>query len=581
MMVTLRSAAGNRYNVAQQRNLAISSSTMAAASSQSANGPSPRGPDPNACCKKCRHKHKNMDCYRQHPELAVGPKGLEWKENKIKSEFEQRKNIGKANAAEETEDKNSEDDVYFKSDEEGSIGFGASARTYYRNKIHHIYDTGASHHFLNSKRAFKTLYNRPTPFKFDQAVGATSLTQEGKAHINFGNLKLCLDNCLYSPNSSLNIISAGRLQRRAGIFADFNKNILYKPSSAYSSLPLARLVRKHDIYFIEPCHKADYKPLKPIATPGVVRVSKTTNTQRWHQRLGHIGQQILKKTAEVSKGLEGLDMMDLTTCETCHLSKAQRYISRELRPTPNDPLDEIFVDTVGKLSKSIHGDQYAVILTDAKTRMRWVLTASTKDEIAPKLIQWIREMNHQYGKIVRAIFRDGGTEFSKMQKYCTDNGIRTDVSAPDTPEQNGTSEAANKIVLRIARSMLIDAGMPPIYWAWALHHACFIINRLYCIRTKRVPIIDFLQGLRQPHTEKVDLTNLPRFGCRAYKLITPKPGKFQPRAVKGWFVGFQANTNKNFLIFHPHYTPRQGWKWIKSFTPHTSRLIQLKYSLWR
>lgn len=79
-----------------------------------------------------------------------------------------------------------------------------------------------------------------------------------------------------------------------------------------------------------------------------------------------------------------------------------------------------------------------------------------------------------------------------------------------------------------------------------------------------------MQGLHQPHTGQVDLTNLPRFGCQAYKLIQPKPGKFEPRAAKGWFMGFQENTDKNFIIYYPQWTASQGWKWIENFNPHAS-----------
>ena len=202
--------------------------------------------------------------------------------------------------------------------------------------------------------------------------------------------------------------------------------------------------------------------------------------------------------------------------------------------------------------------------------MRWALTTHSKDQIASLLIQWIEDQNYQYNKRVRIIFRDGGSEFTRTKSYCEQHGIRTDVSAPDTPEQNGVSEAANKVILTVARSMLIDARMPSCYWPWAIKHACFIVNRLYCLRTKMVPLIDFLQGLNQTAPEKIDFSNLPRFGCRAYKRLDPKPGKFSPRAEMGWFVGFQPNTNKNFIIYHPHWTPVQGWKWIESFSPHVT-----------
>ncbi|KAI1000091.1 hypothetical protein K3495_g8102 [Podosphaera aphanis] len=30
------------------------------------------------------------------------------------------------------------------------------------------------------------------------------------------------------------------------------------------------------------------------------------------------------------------------------------------------------------------------------------------------------------------------------------------------------------------------------------------------------------------------------------------------------------NTNKNFIIYYPHWTTTQGWKWTENFTPHAS-----------
>ncbi|KAI0992039.1 hypothetical protein K3495_g16147, partial [Podosphaera aphanis] len=38
----------------------------------------------------------------------------------------------------------------------------------------------------------------------------------------------------------------------------------------------------------------------------------------------------------------------------------------------------------------------------------------------------------------------------------------------------------------------------------------------------------------------------------------------------GWFIGFQKNTDKNFLVYHPRWTPAHGWKWIESCSPHVT-----------
>ncbi|KAI0994328.1 hypothetical protein K3495_g13855 [Podosphaera aphanis] len=293
------------------------------------------------------HRHKNKDYFRQHPELAVGPEGERWRSRHVKDAAKVAgKDKGKGKAAAQID---SDSDIDFELDYE-NVGVGATASF---NKFPSIYDTGASHHFLPCKTSFIKLHNRPRAFRFDQAVGSSSLTKQGTARCAIGNTVFTLADTLYSPNSHCNITSAGRLQRLGGIEADMHKSQLVYKKQGQPDIPIATLVRTNDVYYIEPLKK-DSSKLVPIAASGVARIPKTTSAQRWHQRLGHIGQKILKKTAECSKGMEGIDTSELTVCETCHLSKAQRYVSREPRPTPADPLDEVFIDTVGKLTTAIN-----------------------------------------------------------------------------------------------------------------------------------------------------------------------------------------------------------------------------------
>ncbi|POS84943.1 hypothetical protein EPUL_004658 [Erysiphe pulchra] len=198
---------------------------------------------------------------------------------------------------------------------------------------------------------------------------------------------------------------------------------------------IVRLVEKDGVLLIKQLKK--YKTLQNTqntVAPGVARLLRDTNTQQWHQRLGHTSLQSFKKTAQILLGMEGIDFADLTTCEACYLSKAQRFVSREPRPIAGEPLDEISIDTAGKLTVSINGYQYAAIITDAKTRMRWVITTQGRNVIAEQLVKWIEFQQHQYNTKIRIIFRDGGTEFSRIREYCEKHHIRTDTSAPYTPE---------------------------------------------------------------------------------------------------------------------------------------------------
>ncbi|KAI0993070.1 hypothetical protein K3495_g15114, partial [Podosphaera aphanis] len=353
--------------------------------------------DPEAYCKKCRHRHKNKFCYRLHPKLAPGRSG----------------NVDKGKGKQIASAINNDSDS---GPDSGGVVIAATSRI---NKFSTLYDTGASHHSLIHKSYFREINQSFKPFKFDQAIGSKVLDQQGDAVVKVGSLKLNLRDALFSPESSCNIISAGRLERFSHIVADFSNSLLVQKLPNGESTPVASLQRKNDVYYIHPLDGKTYGTTKDaIAAPGIVKKPTTSSAQRWNQRLGHVGQNILKNTAQHTKGLQGIDLSQLTTCETCHLSKTQRLVSREPRPIPYAPLDEIFIDTVGKITTATNGHQYAVIIIDSKTRMRWAITTQKKDQIAPLLLQWINLQHHQYGKRVRAIFRDGGTEFLRTKSYC-------------------------------------------------------------------------------------------------------------------------------------------------------------------
>ncbi|KAI0992439.1 hypothetical protein K3495_g15746, partial [Podosphaera aphanis] len=178
------------------------------------------GRAPNDECTLCRHRHKNKDCYKQHPELAVGPKGERWRSRHVKDAAKVAgKDKGKGKAAAQVD---SDSDIDFELDFE-NVGVAATASF---NKFPSIYDTGASHHFLPCKTSFIELHNRLKAFRFDQAVGSSSLTKQGTARCAIGNTIFTLADTLYSPNSHCNIISAGRLQRLGGIEADMHKSQL-------------------------------------------------------------------------------------------------------------------------------------------------------------------------------------------------------------------------------------------------------------------------------------------------------------------------------------------------------------------
>lgn len=88
--------------------------------------------DPDAYCKKCRHRHKNRDCFGLRPELVpVGYKGSKQdKRDKSAADFE------------------------LEQDSDSECEGAKHATSMHYNKNRTIYDNGASHHFVSSKELF-------------------------------------------------------------------------------------------------------------------------------------------------------------------------------------------------------------------------------------------------------------------------------------------------------------------------------------------------------------------------------------------------------------------------------------------
>ncbi|KAI0992492.1 hypothetical protein K3495_g15693 [Podosphaera aphanis] len=200
--------------------------------------------------------------------------------------------------------------VFFDSDEESINDIDAgnskvariSSASLDKNPL--LYDTGASHHFVRSKHDFLTLAKLRKSFKFDQAIGTSVLTHQGTSCVRIGNEILELKESLYSPNSTCTIIFAGRLKEQHGIVAASANELLVKMEN---NQPVARLVAIENVLFIKPLRERERATFSSnIVAPGVARVPQITNAHRWHQRLGHTGQQILKKTMQCSLGWKEL-----------------------------------------------------------------------------------------------------------------------------------------------------------------------------------------------------------------------------------------------------------------------------------
>nr|GEU57679.1 zinc finger, CCHC-type [Tanacetum cinerariifolium] len=140
---------------------------------------------------------------------------------------------------------------------------------------------------------------------------------------------------------------------------------------------------------------------------------------------------------------------------------------------------------------------------------------------------------------LRMLRTDRGGEFTSNEftKYCKENGIARQLTAPYSPQQNGVVERRNRIVLSTTRSMMKEMKLPLTFWAEAVRHAIYILNR---VPTRAMEDKTPYEAL---YSRKPNLENLRIFGCTAYAKITiPHLKKLDDRSIPMIYLGVEEGS---------------------------------------
>lgn len=140
----------------------------------------------------------------------------------------------------------------------------------------------------------------------------------------------------------------------------------------------------------------------------------------------------------------------------------------------------------------------------------------------------------------------GGEYCSKeFEVFCDEQGIRRQLTASYTPQQNGVSERKNRTILNMVRSLLVKGGVPKSFWPetvlWSIH----VLNRCPTFSVKNMTPEEAWSG-RKPSVDHFKV-----FGCIAYAHIPDeKRKKLDDKGAKCIFLGVSEHS-KAYKLFNP------------------------------
>nr|GEX52765.1 putative ribonuclease H-like domain-containing protein [Tanacetum cinerariifolium] len=189
---------------------------------------------------------------------------------------------------------------------------------------------------------------------------------------------------------------------------------------------------------------------------------------------------------------------------------------------------------------------YCLFVTDDYNRFTWVFFLATKDETSGILKSFITKIENLVDHKVKMIRCDNGTEFKnrEMNQFCEMKGILRQFSVARTPQQNRVGKRRNKILIKTAKTMLIDSKLPTTFCTEVINTACYVQNRVLVVKPHNKIPYELCHG-RTP-----TLSFMKPFGCPVTILNTiDHLGKFDGKTDEGFFVGHSLNS-KVFRVFN-------------------------------
>ena len=290
-----------------------------------------------------------------------------------------------------------------------------------------------------------------------------------------------------------------------------------------------------------------YKIHLKLAEPVCLMGSLEEPAWLWHARLGHVNFRAMRLLVE--KGMAAGVPMTSHPEQLCHGCLAGK---QSRRPFPNatsfrasKPLELVYVDLCGPITPATPaGNKYFMLLVDDYSRWMNVFMLRSKDQACDAFVKYKSETENQTGHKIKILRSDRGGEFlsSIFASICEEAGIKRQLTAPYSPQQNGVVERRNRTVMEMSRSMLKCMKIPGRFWGKAVRHAVYLLNRLPSKPMGEQTPFEAWNG-KKPH-----LGHLKVFGCLSHvKQTSPHPKKLDDRSHKMVYFGVEEGSKAHRL----------------------------------
>ncbi|GAU44223.1 hypothetical protein TSUD_399870 [Trifolium subterraneum] len=285
---------------------------------------------------------------------------------------------------------------------------------------------------------------------------------------------------------------------------------------------------------------------------------------------------------EMVKGLPMVKDIQ-TVCSDCVVS------TQHIDSFPKDTswraatkLELIHLDICGPINPTSNGgNRYFIAFTDDLTKKTWTYPLKDKESAFECFKMFKALVEKESNCAVKCLRIDRGEEFtsSNFDEFCSEHGIKRQLTATYTPQQNGVSERKNRTLLNMVRSMLAGKNVPKRFWPEAVVWATYVINR-----SPTLSVNDMTPEEAWSSTKPL-VSHFKVFGCIGYVHIPDtQRKKLDPKGIKCVLLGV-SEESKAYKLYDPLqkkiiiskdvvFDESNGWNWDEKAKTQSPQVIE-------
>src|SRR6185312_4448899 len=168
----------------------------------------------------------------------------------------------------------------------------------------------------------------------------------------------------------------------------------------------------------------------------------------------------------------------------CHACQLGRYVRLPFSSSSSShathAFDLVHCDLWTSPVLSLSGYKYYLVVVDDFSHYSWTFRLRAKSETFPTILHFFAWVSTQFGLTIKTVQCDNGREFdnSTSRSFFLARCVPLRMSCPYISPQNGKIERMIRTTNDVMRTLLIQASLPPRFWAESLHTANYLLNRL-------------------------------------------------------------------------------------------------------